>query len=79
VAAPYFRQDQKLVEFVLTQPPDRVSYRSLAPDDAEMKKISDIAVQQGVLTKPVELDKLLDRTFIPKVVKARDLKVDDAK
>src|SRR5450755_5163900 len=29
VAAPYFRQDQKLVEYVLTQPPDRVSYRML--------------------------------------------------
>ena len=28
VAAPYFRQDEKLLEYVLTQPPDRVSYRS---------------------------------------------------
>lgn len=29
VAAPYFRQDERVVRYVLTQPPDRVSYRML--------------------------------------------------
>ncbi len=27
LVSPYFRQDEKLVRYVLTQPPDRVSYR----------------------------------------------------
>ena len=31
VVSPYFRQDEKLVRYVLTQPPDRVSYRMLTP------------------------------------------------
>src|SRR4029077_9213977 len=33
LVAPYFRQDQKLVRYVLTQPPDRVSYTMLTPTD----------------------------------------------
>ena len=40
VAAPYFRQDEKVVRYVLTQPPDRVSYRMLTPTDADLLKIS---------------------------------------
>ena len=31
-SSPYFRQDEKLVRYVLTQPPDRVSYRMLTPE-----------------------------------------------
>jgi ABC-type nitrate/sulfonate/bicarbonate transport system substrate-binding protein len=27
VVSPYFRQDERVVRYVLTQPPDRVSYR----------------------------------------------------
>ena len=31
LVAPYFRQDESLIRYVLTQPPDRVSYRMLTP------------------------------------------------
>ena len=33
LVSPYFRQDESLVRYVLTQPPDRVSYRMLTPGD----------------------------------------------
>ena len=36
LAAPYYNQDAKLLEFVLTQPPDRVSYRQLTPSDEDL-------------------------------------------
>ena len=39
LVAPYFRQDEALIRYVLTQPPDRVSYRMLTPGDDEMQKI----------------------------------------
>lgn len=65
VAAPYFRQDQKLLRYVLTQPPDRVSYRMLTPSDEELQKIHDMALTAGVLTAPVDMRKLVDRSFIP--------------
>jgi NitT/TauT family transport system substrate-binding protein len=65
IAAPYFWQDESLLRFVLTQPPDRVSYRMLTPTDEELTKIRDMALQAGILTQRVEMKDLVDRSFIP--------------
>ena len=65
VAAPYFRQDRKLLEYVLTQPPDRVSYRQLTPTDADLEQIMRYAIKAGILDKPIDLGQLVDRRFIP--------------
>jgi NitT/TauT family transport system substrate-binding protein len=65
VAAPYFRQDQKLLEFVLTQPPDRVSYRHLTPTDDDMRQIMKYAIKAGILKKEIDLSQLVDLRFIP--------------
>jgi NitT/TauT family transport system substrate-binding protein len=73
VAAPAFRQNEKLVRFVLTQPPDRVSYRMLAPSDQEMQKIADMGFKLGVLPKPLDVKEIVDRSFIPKDIKPADI------
>lgn len=65
VAAPYFRQDQKLLEFVLTQPPDRVSYRMLTPTDEDMTAIMKYAIKAGILKHEIDISDLVDRRFIP--------------
>jgi NitT/TauT family transport system substrate-binding protein len=65
VASPYFQQDEKLVEFVLTQPPDRVSYRMLTPTDEDMRAIMHYAIRAGVLRGEIALGDLVDRRFIP--------------
>lgn len=65
VAAPYFRQDEKVVRHVLTTPPDRVSYRMLTPTDAEFQRIADMALAAGILERPVNVIELLERRFIP--------------
>jgi NitT/TauT family transport system substrate-binding protein len=70
VAAPYFRQDQKLLEFVLTRPPDRVSYRHLTPTDEDMQAIMKYAVKAGILKKPLDISDLVDRRFIPADIQA---------
>ena len=62
---PYYRQDRKLLEYVLTQPPDRVSYRTLTPSDADMKQIMHYAIKAGILEREIDLEELLDRRFIP--------------
>src|SRR3712207_5382272 len=59
VVSPYFRQDEKIVRYVLTQPPDRVSYRSLTPTDEEMQRIHDMALKAGILEKPISMADLL--------------------
>lgn len=65
VVSPYFRQDENLVRFVLTKPPDRVSYRMLDPSDTEMQRIADMATRAGLLGKSIDVRELLDRSFIP--------------
>jgi NitT/TauT family transport system substrate-binding protein len=65
VAAPYFKQDPKLLEYVLTTPPDRVSYRNLTPTDDDLEAIMKYAIKSGILQHEIDLDDLLDRQFIP--------------
>jgi NitT/TauT family transport system substrate-binding protein len=63
--APYFRQDEKLLRHVLTQPPDRVSYVGLVPTDDEMAVIMRYAMKAGVLKREIDVGQLLDRRFVP--------------
>ena len=73
VASPYFRQDEKVVRFVLTQPPDRVSYRMLTPTDEDFKKILEMALKAGILEKPIDMKDLIDRRFIPADIKPANI------
>ncbi len=66
LVSPYFRQDEKLLRFVLTQPPDRVSYRQLTPEDDEMQAIADMGLEAGILERHLDVKGLVDRQFIPK-------------
>jgi NitT/TauT family transport system substrate-binding protein len=70
LAAPYFRQDEKLLRYVLTQPPDRVSYRQLTPTDDEMQKIADMGLAAGILERHLDVRDLVDRRFIPSDIEA---------
>ena len=49
LVAPYFGQNEKLMNYVLTQPSDRVSFVNLRPTDAEIMKIVDMGVSLGFL------------------------------
>lgn len=69
LVSPYYRQKEKVVRYVLTQPADRVSYRMLTPSDEEMQKIADMALKLGVLKKPLDAKDIVDRTFIPPDIK----------
>lgn len=73
VAAPYFNQDPKLLSFVLTQPPDRVSYRQLTPTDKDMQDIMHYAIKAGILKKPIALGDLVDRRFIPETIQPANI------
>jgi NitT/TauT family transport system substrate-binding protein len=77
VAAPYFRQDQKLLEYVLTQPPDRVSYRHLTPTDDDMQQIMKYAVKAGILKAPLDVSDIVDRRFIPRDIQPAKITTSD--
>lgn len=75
VASPFFRQDERVVRHVLTQPPDRVSYRMLTPEDRDLERIMDMGLKAGVLEKRVPMSELIDRRFIPKVIRPAKIAV----
>lgn len=75
LVSPYFRQDEKLLRYVLTQPPDRVSYRMLTPADDEMQRIADMALEAGILDRRLDIRDLVDRRFIPKDIKPAAISV----
>jgi NitT/TauT family transport system substrate-binding protein len=75
VASPYFRQDEKVVRYVLTQPPDRVSYRMLTPTDQELQQIHDMAIKARILERAIEMKDLVDRRFIPVEIKGANIAV----
>lgn len=80
VAAPYFkRQSESVLRYVLTTPPDRVSYRMLTPTDQDLQQIHDMALKAGILQKPISMKDLVDREFIPANIKPAAINVSDAK
>jgi len=76
VAAPMFRQDQKLLEYVLTQPTDRVSYRNLTPTDEDLEAIMKYAIKAGILRAPIAVRDLVDRRFIPAEIQPALIRVE---
>ena len=68
LAAPYFRQDQKVLNYVLTADPKRVSYIKLTPTDEDLQKIQDMGLKMGLLKKRIPMNELIDREFVPQVI-----------
>jgi NitT/TauT family transport system substrate-binding protein len=65
LVAPYFRQDEKLLNKILTATPTRVSYRQLNPGDDELQKIMDMGIKLGHLKQQQKIADIIDRNFIP--------------
>jgi NitT/TauT family transport system substrate-binding protein len=68
LVAPYFGQNEKLMNYVLTQPPDRVTFVNLNPTDLEMQKIMDMGISLNFLTKRTPMNELIDRSFIAEAI-----------
>src|SRR4249920_487009 len=68
LAAPYYRQDEKILNYVLTADPHRVSYVKLTPTDEDLKQIQDMGLKMGLLTKAIPMKELIDRDFVPQVI-----------
>jgi NitT/TauT family transport system substrate-binding protein len=74
----FYNQDRKLLEYVLTQPVDRVSYRGLTPTLDDLQAIMRYALKAGLLEHEIDLRELLDLRFIPADVTAAKIQVSAA-
>ena len=68
LVSPYYRQDEKVLNYVLTADPHRVSYLKLTPTDEDLQQIEDMGLKMGLLTKRIPMSELIDRDFVPKVI-----------
>src|SRR6478609_6972154 len=60
LVAPYFRQDEKVLKFVLTAEPRRVSYVQLTPTEQDFQLIQNMGRSMGLLKKQIPMNELID-------------------
>jgi NitT/TauT family transport system substrate-binding protein len=68
LVSPYYRQDEKVLNYVLTADPHRVSYVNLTPTDKDLQSIQNMGLKMGLLTKAIPMSELIDRDFVPEVI-----------
>jgi NitT/TauT family transport system substrate-binding protein len=59
----FFNQDPKILQFVMTQPPDRVTYGDLRMVPKEFDELMQLSVEAGTLKHPVAYEKYVDDSF----------------
>jgi len=60
----YYFQPKELLEYVLSNPPDRVRYTELAPLKADFDEIMELAFDVGVLSRRVAFEEYVDDSFV---------------
>lgn len=64
VSENYYNQDSRLLEFVLSKPPDRVTYTNLTVRRADFEEIETLGREAGLLSGTVGFDDYVDTTFV---------------
>jgi len=68
LVSPYYRQDEKVLNYVLTSDPHRVSYINLTPTDEDLQRIQQTGLKLGLLKKEIAMNELIDRRFVPEQI-----------
>ena len=63
VATGYYNQNPRLLRFVLSKPPDRVTYSRLAPLRPEFEEIEMLAREAGIIEGKVRFEDYVDDSF----------------
>ncbi len=59
----FFNQDQKMIRFVMQNPPDRVTYGDLRMIRSEFEDLMQLSVAAGTLKRPVPYESYVDDRF----------------
>lgn len=65
VSKGYYNQDPRLLKFVLSKPPDRVTYSRLKPLQKDFEEIEQLAVEAGIIKGTVKFNDYVDDSFAP--------------
>lgn len=61
----YYNQDPRLLEFVLSKPPDRVTYTNLAVRRGDFEEIELLGRESGLLAGTAHFEDYVDASFVP--------------
>lgn len=65
VSKNYYNQNPRLLSFVLSKPPDRVTYSRLAPLRADFEEIEQLGKETGMLKGTAHFEDYVDDSFAP--------------
>jgi len=65
VSKNYYNQDPRLLRFVLSKPPDRVTYSNLALKRKDFEEIEELGKLGGILEGTAHFDDYCDVSFVP--------------
>ena len=65
VAKNYYNQNPRLLSYVLSKPPDRVTYSRLAPLRPDFEEIEQLGKETGLLRGTVRFEDYVDDSFAP--------------
>lgn len=71
VAKFYYNQHPRLLRFVLSKPPDRVTYANLRLAKDEFERMAKLAQEGGILTGPIAFEEYADIRFSDKTADAQ--------
>lgn len=71
VSKRYYNQNPRLLEFVLSKPPDRVTYSDLALQRENFREIEELGKQSGILKGTAGFDDYVDTRFSDAVEKSK--------
>jgi NitT/TauT family transport system substrate-binding protein len=65
VSKNYYNQDPRLLEFVLSKPPDRVKYTNLSLRKKDFEEIEQLGRESGILAGTARFEEYTDASFVP--------------
>jgi len=78
VARGYYNQDPRLLEFVLSKPPDRVKYTNLNVRRKDFEEIQQIGLESGILYRKIDFLEYADPSFVPPTTSIEGFTFEDA-
>ena len=67
----YFNQDRAIIQYVMDNPADRVTYGDLRMVKEEFDDLMQLSLQAGTLKRPVAFERYIDDTFVKAAEPAR--------
>ncbi len=59
----YFNQDPKIIQFVMENPTDRVTYGDLRMIRSEFEELMQLSLEAGTIKHPIAYEKYMDESF----------------